>query len=125
LVADVVQESSEKPANTVIRTDPIAGSPVAEQSKVVLVISKGDLKLVPNVSNVGYTEAQARAVLKSAGFENIKVTPRAVDAASDDGNVVGQNPEANQPKDPKSQITIFVGQYTPPTPPTTPPSPTP
>src|SRR5262245_13537707 len=125
LVADIVQESSEKPANTVIRTDPIAGTPVAENSKVVLVISKGDLKLVPNVANVSYNEASARAVLKNAGFDNVKTVTRPVDNPGDDGLVVGQNPDANTPKDPKSQITITVGVYTPPTPPTTPPSPTP
>jgi len=119
----IVQESSDKAAGTVLRTDPLAGAEVAENAKITVVVSKGDQKVVPNVSNLGLSANQAKAFLKQAGFENVKVVDQATNDPDEDGKVINQNPTANQARDPNAQVVIFVGKYTAPTqPPTTPPT---
>jgi serine/threonine-protein kinase len=119
----IVQESSDKPAGTVIRTDPLGGAEVAENTKVTVVVSKGDLKVVPNVANLGLSANQAKALLHQFGFDNVKVVDQPTNDPDEDGKVTQQNPEAGQARDPKAQVVIFVGQYTAPTqPPTTPPT---
>jgi serine/threonine-protein kinase len=113
---------SEKPQGTVVSVDPPVGSQVSQGSKVTLSISKGNLKVVPNLSGQGYSADGAITVLLTQGFPKAKIqtVDRPVATAADDGKVVAQDPPANNAVDPQvTTIRLFVGQFTPP--PTSPP----
>jgi eukaryotic-like serine/threonine-protein kinase len=105
-----------KPAGTVVDVNPPVGTAVNEGSEVLLKVSKGNLKIVPNVSNLGYSEGEARAVLANAGFKNVEPVPRTTTDPDLNGKVIDQDPAANSPRDPKAKIRIFVGDFTEPTP---------
>jgi eukaryotic-like serine/threonine-protein kinase len=114
---------SDKPQGTVVAVDPPVGSQVAQGTKVTLQVSKGNFKLVPNLSGQGYSADGAKTVLLNLGFPsaNIKTVDRPVTTAADDGKVVAQDPAAGAAVDPQTaKISLFVGQFTPP--PTSPPA---
>jgi serine/threonine-protein kinase len=115
-----------KPAKTVVDVTPPVGTEVNEGSEVLLKVSKGNLKIVPNVSNLGLSEDAAKNVLADAGFKNVEAVPRSTTDSSLNGKVIDQDPGPNSPRDPKLKIRIFVGEFTEPTPTESPtPSPTP
>jgi serine/threonine-protein kinase len=123
LVPAVELVDSDKPQGTVVTVDPPAGSAVAQGSKVTLGVSKGNLKIIPNVSGQGYSVDTATALLTNQGFLKSKIAsvPRPTTNPAEDGKVLAQDPAAGQAADPAStNIKIFVGQYLPPT--TTPPA---
>jgi serine/threonine protein kinase len=113
---------SEKPAGTVVDVTPPVGTAVNEGSEVLLKVSKGNLKIVPNVS--GLSEDAAKAVLANAGFKNVEAVPRTTTDPSLNGKVIDQDPGPNLPRAPTAKIRIFVGDFTEP-PPTESPSPSP
>jgi serine/threonine-protein kinase len=127
LTVTVTPTDSSLPAGTAIETDPVAGEKVAGDSTIVLKVSKGNLKKVPNV--VGRTEAEARAVLETTGFlsGNIEVLEATTDDPDRNGRVMFQDPVADSERDPASTtIRITVGVYNDPQPTNTPtPTPTP
>ena len=97
-------------------TDPAGGTKVPEQTPVKLQISKGNLKVVPDVRQ-GRTQDTASGVLESAGFENCR--GRAADRPrirTNANKVLTQDPAAR----PGPRLThatgseLFVGQYEPP-----------
>jgi eukaryotic-like serine/threonine-protein kinase len=113
---------SDKPQGTVISVDPPVGSPVAQGSKVTLTVSKGNLKIVPDVSGKGYSVDTATAIIVNAGFQKAKVIPvdRPTNNPAEDQKVIAQNPDANSAADPATTtVRIFVGKYN--APPTSPP----
>ncbi len=124
LIPEFVEVDGE-PATVgqVLSTNPPAGTGVAENTKVVVNISKGNLKLVPNV--LGKTEPAAKAELEAAGFKVSVQKGESYGAGSTNiGKVVSQEPTPSdgvKPAD-KTTVTIFIGQG-PPSP--TPPTPTP
>jgi eukaryotic-like serine/threonine-protein kinase len=123
LTVKVTPISSDKPLNSVVSTDPVAGTTVAQGSTVTLNVSKFDLKSVPNVSGLGYTADTATAVLASNGFTKTKVVPQPTTKASDDGKVLNQDPGSGTSVDPTvTTVRLFVGQFSGPTspPPTSP-----
>jgi serine/threonine protein kinase len=125
LVASVEMIDSDKPQGTVVNVDPPAGSQVAQGSKVTLQVSKGNLKIVPNVSGQGYSVDTATALIVTAGFPKAKVLPieRPTTNPAEDGKVIAQDPSANQASDPATTtVRIYVGKFTPPpsSPPVTP-----
>jgi serine/threonine protein kinase len=111
---------SEKPKDTVIDTSPAAGTSIAEGTEVTLKVSLGNLKVVPDVSGKGYSEATARAFLNAAGFsdDRIQVVKQTTTDPKQDGKVLLQDPAGGTAKDPlKTVIRIQVGNYdAPPTP---------
>jgi serine/threonine-protein kinase len=117
---------NQKPQGTVIDTNPAAGTDVAEGATVTLRVSKGNLKLVPQVTGKNYNEGEARAVLNQAGFTQITTLHTPVSTAAQGGKVVAQDPQADAPRDPSTtKINITVGDYTPPVSPSgTSPAPT-
>jgi serine/threonine-protein kinase len=101
--------------NQVLSTNPPAGTPVAENTKVTINISKGNLKLVPNV--LSKTEAAATAELQAAGFKvDVRVGETFAAGNPNIGKVVRQDPspaDGLKPTD-KTTVTIFIGQGPPP-----------
>jgi serine/threonine-protein kinase len=120
LVPAVELVEDQKAEGTVIGTTPAAGQTVNEGTTVTLKVSRGNLKLVPElVAGKNYTEGQARAVLEQVGFTNIEVLTTPVTTEAQDGRVLSQDPAAGAARDPaNTKIRITVGKFTPP--PTTP-----
>ena len=124
----IVQTPSEVARGLVVAVAPEAGKKVAEGTTVEVKVSMGNLKLLPDVTNKGYDEQTAKAVLLQAGFTNVTAIKRNTKDPNLNGKVLSQNPAGNQPRDPTERITIQIGQYdAPPTtpPPTTSPAPPP
>ncbi|HEX2497444.1 MAG TPA: PASTA domain-containing protein [Actinomycetes bacterium] len=103
-VGEVSQEFNTKvPKGQVIATTPVAGSPLAHNGTVDLVISKGSDQVdIPNV--LGQTEAEAVAALEAAGL-----TPQVIQEATDRqdlfGRVFAQDPSSGQA--PRGSIVII------------------
>jgi serine/threonine-protein kinase len=118
----VLVDGTPDTINTVLTTVPAQGSPVAENTKVIVNISKGNLKAVPNV--LGKTEAVAKAELEAAGFKvDIKDGETFPAGNNNIGKVVRQDPtpaDGAKPSD-KTTVTIFIGQGA--APPTSSPTP--
>jgi serine/threonine-protein kinase len=125
LLAKVDLIENAAPQGTVIETSPAANADVKEGDTITLKVSKGNLKLVPQVTGKNYTEDAARAVLTQAGFTQITTLHSPVSTAAQGGKVIAQDPQADSPRDPSTtKINITVGDYTSPTSPTGSPSPT-
>jgi serine/threonine-protein kinase len=71
--------------------------------------SDNDEKPVPYVVNE--TEANAKQILKDAGFNNVIVQRTFTDVASKVGTVINQTPEYNEdmPYDTSTMVTLFIG----------------
>ena len=120
LKAKIEPIDSEKPAGTVVEVNPPVGTQVREGSEVTLKISKGNRKLVPNVSGLGYSAGEAKAVLANSGFTNVEAVDQNTDDPNLDGKVLNQEPRADTPRDPKLRVRIFVGKFNQPEPTDTP-----
>jgi serine/threonine-protein kinase len=110
------------PQGTVVDSDPPAGTKVATDSEVTLMVSRGNQAQVPAVTNMSKSAAQA--LLRQNGFNNIRVINRPTNDPSEDGQVVNQSPDANSVQLKTATVTIYVGRLTTPTDtgtPTTPP----
>ena len=92
-----------------------------EGSEVLVKISKGNWRLVPDVKSQGYTKNEAQAVLRNAGFNNIEVVLVKTNNPDENGIVLNQAPDPQTPRDPKAKVQIFVGDYDAPPATTTPP----
>jgi serine/threonine-protein kinase len=96
--------------DTVLSTDPPAGTQAQQGSKVTMNVSKGNQpSTVPDVR--GQTSAQAKQILKQAGFTN--VSTQTVDVGGNTqfaGRVVDQNPSPGGNVDSDQQITLFVAR---------------
>ncbi|MBV1853292.1 Stk1 family PASTA domain-containing Ser/Thr kinase [Catellatospora tritici] len=105
LVANVQEEPSIQPANTVTRSDPASGTSLEVGSTVTVFISKGDLVKVPGV--VDKPVDQAVAALELAGFKP-KIVYATTTDADHDGTVKTQDPGAGILKPKDSTVTIVV-----------------
>src|SRR5689334_16977444 len=94
--------------DTVLSTDPPAGTQAQPGSKVTMNVSKGNQpSAVPTV--LGQTASQAKQILKAAGFTN--VSTQTVDAGGQfAGRVVQQSPQGGSTADPDQEITLVVGK---------------
>jgi serine/threonine-protein kinase len=121
-VATVTEPSDTAAPDTVIRTDPPAGTQADNGSKVTMVVSSGPAQVaVPKAE--GLTESAARDTLQAAGFLQ---SVRYVDVpfgSDQNGVVITQNPLPGTEAARGSTVTLTVGrQVAPPTttaPPTT------
>jgi serine/threonine-protein kinase len=102
LKADFDPVDGEAPEGQVVKVDK-AGQKVKPDTRIKVSISRGNLVKVPNV--VDRTEAEARLLLESAGFE-VKVVPAQRDGTP--GTVVDQDPNADQPRKKGVTVTITV-----------------
>jgi serine/threonine-protein kinase len=111
-----VRDSDETP-NTVVETDPPAGTSVAVGSTVTVYYSAGPVA-VENV--VGKQEDAARQILENQGFD-VKVFYDDNPTDQPTGTVLEQTPEAGTKQPQGTQIVLLVTEYVEPT---EPPSPT-
>ncbi|MEV4390788.1 Stk1 family PASTA domain-containing Ser/Thr kinase [Nonomuraea sp. NPDC049607] len=98
----VKTKQSSKPQGKVFETKPAAGTEIEKDTSVTLYVPF-ELTELPDVT--GYTQQDATATLKGAGFK-VKVSPQANDQA--EGTVIQQNPPAGQKLMPGTTITIVV-----------------
>jgi serine/threonine-protein kinase len=116
---------SNQPAGEVVDQSPPGNSTATKGSSVTLSVSKGPTTVtVPDVAL--QTVPDARATLRAAGFR-VAVVRQDTEDESLDGVVMSQDPAGSSQADPKSVVTLTVGQYVPPpdvTTPTTPTTPT-
>ena len=107
-----VDVDSDQPAGQVVDQSPPGNSTASNGSSVTLSVSKGPTTVtVPDVSL--QTVLGARATLRAAGFR-VVVVRQDTDDESLDGLVMSQDPGGNTQADPKSVVTITVGQFVPP-----------
>ncbi len=106
------QEKSDVKAGQVTRTDPVAGTTVAEGSTVTVYYSDGPAE-VPDV--VGDQEDVARQKLENAGFK-VKVFYSNDVTEQATGTVLEQTPEAGTNQPANTQIVLVVTTYEPPEP---------
>ncbi len=103
---------SNQPAGQIVDQSPPGNSTASKGSSVTLSVSKGPKTVtVPDVSL--QTVADARATLTAAGFK-VTVVRQDTEDESLDGLVMSQDPAGNSQADPKSVVTLTVGQYVPP-----------
>ncbi|AVL99182.1 Stk1 family PASTA domain-containing Ser/Thr kinase [Gordonia iterans] len=106
-----VQGDSERPAGQVVSSSPGAGETVEAGSVVQVTISRGNQFVVPDLR--GKTPDQARAALKSAGWEDntLTTTQRAVGLNSPlDGKVVSQSPAAGSRMKKDESVSVVIGR---------------
>lgn len=107
-----VDVDSNQPAGQVVDQSPPGNSTASKGSSVTLSVSKGPTTVtVPDVSL--QTAADARATLQAAGFK-VTVVHQDTDDESLDGLVMSQDPAGNSQADPKSVVTLTIGQFVPP-----------
>lgn len=101
--------NDDLPVGTIIRQDPDANLSVPEGTTVYYVVSKGpEIKSIPMPNLLGNSVAVAKATL-----ENLKLIPGEVKQEFSDrpeGEVIGQNVEANTPVEEGTVITLTVSK---------------
>ncbi|MCW2835048.1 MAG: protein kinase [Nocardioides sp.] len=110
LKVKLVDEESDQPKDTVVRTEPESGQQVAEGTVVTLFVSLGPNE-VPRV--VGLRQGAAESALRAAGFDVEVVTT--AETTEPKGTVVRQIPEGGT-ADQGATITIFVSTFVKPEP---------
>jgi serine/threonine-protein kinase len=99
---------SDDPKDTVVGTDPPGGNGAAPNSTVTVRVSKGPkVTSIPDVTS--YSQADAEATLKDAGFGVTVQTNPTTDPALD-GVVISQDPPGGTKAKPGTAVTIVVGQ---------------
>jgi len=109
LTGNFVEEDSDQPPGTVLRSDPAAGGPVAKlpqggRPTVSVVIAREPLVPVPDVTSMD--PDAALAALTQAGFQ-----PTRVDTPSDTvgaGAVIGTDPAVGTPLAKGTAVKLFV-----------------
>ena len=119
-VTTKTDENSAKPAGTVVRQSPQAGTLLAPNSPVTIYVSGGGTQVT---STVGDPRATAISILQNEGFK-VQVITAAGPAGSTPDNVFQQTPSSGTlPQG--STVTIYVASTPIPTPSATTPTPTP
>jgi len=106
---EVAQAEGGGPAGTVVAQDPAGGTEAAAGSTVTITVAtEPEQVTVPDVEGLSESEASERL---SAGGFGVDIQERDVDSPSDDGTVLGQNPEAGREVDPGATVAITVGRF--------------
>lgn len=117
-VGTIETQDSPKPAGTVISQTPVAGNTAPKETEVSLVLSTGIINVPPVV---GFSEAEATALLQDAGF----VVRKQEQESSQVGIVIAQSPQAGSKLEVGKNVVITVGVQAQPTPPPPTPDPAP
>ncbi|PWF26918.1 Stk1 family PASTA domain-containing Ser/Thr kinase [Ancrocorticia populi] len=100
--SETVDSTSEK--DTVVSSDPQAGSSVEEGTAVNIEVASG-MNEIPNVT--GFDLAKAKATLEDAGFV---ANPNYQDSDQTPDTVLGMNPDAGSRAEVGSKVTIYVAR---------------
>jgi serine/threonine-protein kinase len=112
VVAVTSEPSTDKPVNTVLRTDPAVNTPVAKGSNINLIVSAGPAKVrVPPVE--GLTEAAARNQLTQRGLVANVVYFTLAPGSAQDGIVISQSIPSSETVLPGTTIRLQVGKAAP------------
>jgi serine/threonine-protein kinase len=105
------EESEDEDPGTVLSQDPAAGTRLAREKTVSIVVAKAPADIpVPGV--IDATEEDAVAALEDAGFAvDVERTP--VETPDEDGIVTEQDPAPDTPRPRGSTVTITVGRFEP------------
>jgi eukaryotic-like serine/threonine-protein kinase len=99
---------NEAPEGQVVAVLPTEGTSVAKNEVVTVSVSKGNLKVVPDVLELSQEDAEE--ALANAGFTKINVLDGDEVDPDDAGVVTNQNPNPGQKASTSSTITIVVTQ---------------
>ncbi|MFJ2028155.1 Stk1 family PASTA domain-containing Ser/Thr kinase [Streptosporangium sp. NPDC087985] len=103
-VKTVEQFDEEVRKDTVIETDPVAGTEVDKDSEVTLTVSKGVKRIaVPDVVNM--TTDEAKAALESAGF---KPSVQPISSGGPQDKVLKSDPPAGKKAPEGSSVRIYI-----------------
>jgi serine/threonine-protein kinase len=123
------EASDTVPVDRVLRTDPVAGTPIAPGGTVHVVVSSGK-EQVPVPRLIGQTKDDATATLHSVGLELGLVSSEPSDRPA--GEVISTNPTAGVKVGKGSQVDLVLSSGPTPSPtpsptpvPTPPPTPEP
>ncbi len=106
-VGSVSEESGERPAGQVLRTDPAAGTQVEPESAVNIILSSGpETPLVPDVRN--QPAGQAAAQLRQLGYSVVEQREDYCEAPPN--TVFAQNPEPDTPLAPPGNVVLRIAQ---------------
>ncbi|MFA5566172.1 MAG: Stk1 family PASTA domain-containing Ser/Thr kinase [Acidimicrobiia bacterium] len=109
-VTDEEEASTSVPEGQVTRTDPIAGTPLAKGSRVVIFVSTGppppETVTVPNVVNQTQATAESQLISRGLSPQVSFDTHPSVPA----GNVISQDPDAGTTVDKDSTVKLVVSQ---------------
>ncbi|MFI1196134.1 Stk1 family PASTA domain-containing Ser/Thr kinase [Micromonospora sp. NPDC020750] len=97
--------SNEAAEGNVTEVDPPSGTMVAEDTKVTVTVSKGNIREVPNV--VGSSAENAKRELERAGYV-VKIVDGDEVPADQAGKVSGQNPRGGTSLEKGKRVTIEV-----------------
>ena len=103
-------QNSDKPENTILETDPKAGTKVKKDSAIKVVVSSGEEQVdMPDFRN--YEVADIEKTLKNKGFTNYTINKEYSDTV-EKGRFIRQNPSAGTmiSKNTKIEITVSEGQ---------------
>ncbi|BCL14931.1 Stk1 family PASTA domain-containing Ser/Thr kinase [Micromonospora sagamiensis] len=120
LVPERKDVNSDEPEGLVVNLTPASGKSVPEGSKVVVEVSRGNVRQVPDV--VGESEEDAKEELREAGYE-VKVRKGDEVPKDQAGRVTYQTPKGGSSLARGQTVTITVSQPAPePDPSGTPPT---
>ncbi len=104
------EKNDDVETDQVIRTDPEAGSQVAEGDEIIMYVCEGPVTDKVDVPDVrGYTYDEAKKILEEAEF---KVADKVEDYSDyyDEGTVMSQSPEAYDSVARGSQVTLTISK---------------
>ncbi|GEE00573.1 serine/threonine-protein kinase PknB [Gordonia spumicola] len=106
-----VQADSELPAGQVVNTSPGVGESVRVGSTVQLMVSRGNMFVVPDLRGMTPDEAQAALVQAGWGDTTLNSNDRKVPlGSSNDGKVVSQRPAPGDTLKKSDSVSIVVGR---------------
>ncbi|GAC66745.1 Stk1 family PASTA domain-containing Ser/Thr kinase [Gordonia soli] len=106
-----VAGDSELPAGRIVSSSPSSGDTAEQDNPVQVTISRGNMFVMPNLR--GKTAQQAQAALDQAGWDDSTLTQSRRNVplgSSDDGKVIGQDPNAGSKVRKDGSVGIVIGQ---------------
>ncbi|MEU4566051.1 Stk1 family PASTA domain-containing Ser/Thr kinase [Micromonospora sp. NPDC023956] len=119
LVVDRKDVNSDEPEGLVVKLTPASGKTVEEGGKVVVEVSRGNVRQVPDV--VGESQEDAEEELKEAGYQ-VKIREGGEVPKDRAGRVTSQSPGGGTSLARGQTVTITVSQPEPEPDPSTPPT---
>ncbi len=113
LVVKTYQNSDTVPLDTIISTDPVAGTKVPDNTSITVFVSSGKNSVTVPGTLTGMTESEATAALQAAGLTLGTIT-QANSATVSAGDVISSDPMANSSVAQGTAVNLVIsnGQVT-------------